>query len=44
MNKLDKIIVALDQMSLEEIDIFLKQKNNDLSFVKIVIYVFHSFF
>ena len=40
MNKLDKIIVALDQMSLEEIDIFLKQKNNDLSFVKIGLELF----
>lgn len=35
MNKIEKIIVALDQMSLEEIDIFLKQKDNNFSYVKI---------
>ena len=40
MNKIDKIIVALDQMSLEEIDIFLKQKNNNLLFVKIGLELF----
>lgn len=40
MNKLDKIIVALDQMSLEDIDIFLKQEDNTLSFVKIGLELF----
>ena len=37
---LDRIIVALDQMSLEEIDIFLKQKDNTLPFVKIGLELF----
>jgi orotidine-5'-phosphate decarboxylase len=40
MNKLDKIIVALDQMTLEEIDLFLKNKENTLSFVKIGLELF----
>jgi orotidine-5'-phosphate decarboxylase len=37
---LDRIIVALDQMSLEEIDVFLKQKENTLPFVKIGLELF----
>ena len=37
---LDRIIVALDQMSLEEIDVFLKQKDNTLPFVKIGLELF----
>jgi orotidine-5'-phosphate decarboxylase len=37
---LDRIIVALDQMSLEEIDAFLKQKDNTLPFVKIGLELF----
>lgn len=40
MSGLDRIIVALDQMSLEEIDIFLKQKDNTLPFVKIGLELF----
>ncbi len=40
MKKLDKIIVALDQMSLDEIDQFLKQKDNTLPFVKIGLELF----
>lgn len=40
MSKLDKIIVALDQMSLDEIDQFLRQKDNPLSFVKIGLELF----
>ncbi|MBC7428037.1 MAG: orotidine-5'-phosphate decarboxylase [Bacteriovorax sp.] len=40
MKKLDKIIVALDQMSLDEIDEFLKQKDNTLPFVKIGLELF----
>lgn len=40
MRKLDKIIVALDQMSLDEIDTFLKQKDNSLPFVKIGLELF----
>jgi orotidine-5'-phosphate decarboxylase len=40
MQKLDKIIVALDQMSLDEINIFLKQKDNTLTFVKIGLELF----
>lgn len=40
MKKLDKIIVALDQMSLDEIDRFLKQKDNTLPFVKIGLELF----
>lgn len=40
MSKLDKIIVALDQMSLDEIDQFLRQKENDLPFVKIGLELF----
>lgn len=40
MNRLDKIIVALDQMSLDEIDQFLKQKDNNLPFVKIGLELF----
>lgn len=39
-NRLDKIIVALDQMSLEEIDAFLKQEGNTLPFVKIGLELF----
>jgi orotidine-5'-phosphate decarboxylase len=39
-NKLDRIIVALDQMSLEEIDLFLKQKDNSLGLVKIGLELF----
>jgi orotidine-5'-phosphate decarboxylase len=34
-NNLDKIIVALDQMGPEEIDLFLRKKDNNLPFVKI---------
>lgn len=37
---LDRIIVALDQMSLEEIDVFLKQKDNTIPFVKIGLELF----
>ena len=37
---LDRIIVALDQMSLEEIDIFLRKKDNTLPFVKIGLELF----
>ncbi|MEA9358131.1 orotidine-5'-phosphate decarboxylase [Bacteriovorax sp. PP10] len=37
---LDRIIVALDQMSIEEIDVFLKQKDNTLPFVKIGLELF----
>lgn len=40
MKKLDKIIVALDQMSLDEIDQFLKLKDNTLPFVKIGLELF----
>jgi orotidine-5'-phosphate decarboxylase len=40
LKKLDKIIVALDQMSLEEIDIFLRMKDNTLPFVKIGLELF----
>lgn len=40
MASLDKIIVALDQMTLEEIDIFLSQKENSLPFVKIGLELF----
>lgn len=40
MSSLDRIIVALDQMSLEEIDAFLKQKDNTLPFVKIGLELF----
>ena len=39
-NKIDRIIVALDQMSLEEIDTFLSQKNNSISIVKIGLELF----
>lgn len=37
---LNRIIVALDQMSLEEIDVFLKQKDNTIPFVKIGLELF----
>jgi orotidine-5'-phosphate decarboxylase len=37
---LDRIIVALDQMSLEEIDVFLSLKDNILPFVKIGLELF----
>lgn len=37
---LDRIIVALDQMSLEEIDVFLSLKDNTLPFVKIGLELF----
>lgn len=37
---LDRIIVALDQMSLEEIDDFLRLKDNTLPFVKIGLELF----
>lgn len=37
---LDRIIVALDQMSLEEIDVFLKQEDNTIPFVKIGLELF----
>ncbi len=40
MSKLDRVIVALDQMSLEEIDQFLSQKDNSLPFVKIGLELF----
>lgn len=40
MKKLDRIIVALDQMSLDEIDQFLKLKDNNLPFVKIGLELF----
>lgn len=40
MPKLDKVIVALDQMSLEEIDQFLAKKDNTLPFVKIGLELF----
>lgn len=40
MASLDKIIVALDQMSLEEIDSFLEKKENTLPFVKIGLELF----
>ncbi len=40
MSKLDRVIVALDQMSLDEIDLFLKKKENDLPFVKIGLELF----
>lgn len=40
MSNLDRIIVALDQMSLEEIDHFLSQKDNSLPFVKIGLELF----
>lgn len=40
MASLDKIIVALDQMSLEEIDTFLGNKENTLPFVKIGLELF----
>ena len=37
---MDKIIVALDQMTLEDIDAFLKRKDNPFSFVKIGLELF----
>lgn len=37
---LDRIIVALDQMTLEEIDAFLKKEDNTLPFVKIGLELF----
>lgn len=37
---INKIIVALDQMTLEEIDIFLSRKDNTLAFVKIGLELF----
>ena len=40
MNKLDRIIVALDQMGLDEIDHFLKLKDNKLLYVKIGLELF----
>ena len=40
MKSLDKIIVALDQMSLDEIDQFLGLKDNTLPFVKIGLELF----
>jgi orotidine-5'-phosphate decarboxylase len=40
MSGIEKIIVALDQMSLPEIDLFLKKKDNNLSFVKIGLELF----
>ncbi len=40
MTSLNKIIVALDQMSLEEIDSFLEKKENTLPFVKIGLELF----
>lgn len=40
MNRLDKIIVALDQMTLDEIDQFLRQEDNNLPFVKIGLELF----
>lgn len=39
-HSLDKIIVALDQMTLEEIDLFLGKKENTLPFVKIGLELF----
>ena len=40
MNSINRIIVALDQMSLEEIDVFLSLKDNTLPFVKIGLELF----
>ncbi len=40
MSKIEKIIVALDQMSLEEIDTFLKQKDNNFLYVKVGLELF----
>lgn len=40
MSQLDKVIVALDQMSLDEIDHFLRREDNRLSFVKIGLELF----
>lgn len=40
LSSLDKVIVALDQMSLDEIDLFLKDKNNPLPFVKVGLELF----
>jgi orotidine-5'-phosphate decarboxylase len=40
LGKLDKVIVALDQMGLDEIDVFLKNKDNTLPFVKIGLELF----
>lgn len=40
MSKLDKIIVALDQMSLDEIDVFLRNPDNTLPFVKVGLELF----
>lgn len=37
---LNRIIVALDQMTLEEIDVFLKQEDNIIPFVKIGLELF----
>ncbi|MBY0413346.1 MAG: orotidine-5'-phosphate decarboxylase [Bdellovibrionales bacterium] len=40
MSNLNKVIVALDQMSLEEIDLFLRRSENTLTFVKIGLELF----
>lgn len=40
MKKIEKIIVALDQMDLDEIDYFLRLKENTLPFVKIGLELF----